>query len=393
LHSFQLRKPYDTDFEVIVEELDLHYRSNPLIIDRPYKLDEKIINETRAVDQKYFQGYELLKERRYQQAQDFFEEILDKNPNHLNANKGMADLYYRNGKYKDGINSIRKNLQMNAYDAEANFLAGNLYRALNQTTNAKEAYGWAARSMEYRSSAFAQIAEIYLIEKKWKMAIEYANKSLNFNRHNFNAHQVLIIANRKAGQVTESKKYIKRLLNIDPLNHFANLESYYLNPINKYWDEYLSLIKNEYPDQVHLELAISYYNRGFIQDALDLLIKLSENKNPMIQLWISFLMGNPSGLEPISTESPEFVFPYRRESIQALEWASQNNDQWEWNYYLALNYWAKDRDIEALNLMNGLEAIPDHGPFYSARAYLRNKYGNDGIEEDLDRSILYDRDS
>ena len=171
------------------------------------------------------------------------------------------------------------------------------------------------------------------------------------------------------------------------------MESYYLNPINKYWDEYLSLIKNEYPDQVHLELAISYYNRGFIQDALDLLIKLSENKNPMIQLWISFLMGNPSGLEPISTESPEFVFPYRRESIQALEWASQNNDQWEWNYYLALNYWAKDRDIEALKLMNGLEAIPDHGPFYSARAYLRNKYGNDGIEEDLDRSILYDRDS
>ena len=104
-------------------------------------------------------------------------------------------------------------------------------------------------------------------------------------------------------------------------------------------------------------------------------------------------MGNPSGLESISTESPEFVFPYRRESIQALEWASQNNDQWEWNYYLALNYWAKDRDSEALKLMNGLEAIPDHGPFYSARAYLRNKYGNDGIEEDLDRSILYNRDS
>ena len=94
----------------------------------------------------------------------------------------MADLYYRNGQYADGINSIRKNLQMNAYDAESNFLAGNLYRALNQITNAKEAYGWAARSMEYRSSAFAQIAEIYLIEKTWKLAIEYANKSLDFNR-------------------------------------------------------------------------------------------------------------------------------------------------------------------------------------------------------------------
>jgi len=393
LHSFKLRKPNETDFEVIVEELDLHYRSNPLKIDRPYKLDEKIINEIGVLDQKYYQGYELLKERKYQQAKNLFEEVLDKNPNHLNANKGMADLYYRNGQYADGINSIRKNLQMNAYDAESNFLAGNLYRALNQITNAKEAYGWAARSMEYRSSAFAQIAEIYLIEKKWKLAIEYANKSLDFNRYNFNSHHVLIIANRKSDQLTESKKHIKRLLDLDPLNHFANLESYFLNPINKYWNDYVSLIKNEYPDQTHLELAISYYNRGLIQDALDLLINLSENNNPMIQLWTSYLTNNFSGLEPISSESSDFVFPYRRESIQALEWASQNNDQWEWTYYLALNYWAKDRDVEALKLMNDLETIPDHGPFYSARAYLRNKYEKEGIVEDLDRSILYDRDS
>ena len=113
----------------------------------------------------------------------------------------------------------------------------------------------------------------------------------------------------------------------------------------------------------------------------------------MIQLWTSYLTNNFSGLEPISSESSDFVFPYRRESIQALEWASQNNDQWEWTYYLALNYWAKDRDVEALKLMNDLETIPDHGPFYSARAYLRNKYEKEGIVEDLDRSILYDRDS
>ena len=89
-----LPPPFETDFEVIVEELDLHYRSNPLKIDRPYKLDEKIINEIGVLDQKYYQGYELLKERKYQQAKNLFEEVLDKNPNHLNANKGMADLYY-----------------------------------------------------------------------------------------------------------------------------------------------------------------------------------------------------------------------------------------------------------------------------------------------------------
>ena len=88
---------------------------------------------------------------------------------------------------------------------------------------------------------------------------------------------VFIISNRKSDQLTESKKHIIRLLDLDPLNHFANLESYFLNPINKYWNDYVSLIKNEYPDQTHLELAISYYNRGLIQDALDLIINLTEN--------------------------------------------------------------------------------------------------------------------
>tara|TARA_B100000953_G_C17823804_1_gene359492 strand:- start:22 stop:651 length:630 start_codon:yes stop_codon:yes gene_type:complete len=43
--------------------------------------------------------------------------------------------------------------------------------------------------------------------------------------------------------------------------------------------------------------------------------------------------------------------------------------------------------------MNAFKAIPDHGSFYSARAYLRNKYNNSGVEKDLDRSILYDGNS
>ena len=180
--------------------------------------------------------------------------------------------------------------------------------------------------MEYRSSAFTQIAEIYLSENKWDTAIEYANKSIDFNRYNINAYEVLIIANRKLGKITETKKYIKTLLSIDPLNHFANLESYFLNPIDTFWDKYISAIKNEYPDQIHLELAISYFNRGLNEDALDLLIVLSDStNNPLIQLWMSYLMNEPSGLEAISGANSDFIFPYRRESISALEWASQNS--------------------------------------------------------------------
>ena len=58
-------------------------------------------------------------------------------------------LYFRKGKYKEGLNAITKILSIDSYNAKANFLAGNIYRALGKYNDAKEAFGWASRSSEY----------------------------------------------------------------------------------------------------------------------------------------------------------------------------------------------------------------------------------------------------
>ena len=138
-HSFQLIHPQNNHFEITVEGLDLYYNSDPLKIrvDRPYILDETILSDMSEEDKKFHAGYEFLKERQYQKAQELFEQVLKKAPNHLDANKGMADLYFRSGRYEKGIQLIKKNLQMNTYDPKANFIAGNLYRALGKNTKAR----------------------------------------------------------------------------------------------------------------------------------------------------------------------------------------------------------------------------------------------------------------
>ena len=64
-----------------------------------------------------------------------------------------------------------KNLSIDAYDSDANFIAGNIYKALNSLYDAKEAYGWASRSTKYKSAALSQISEIYLIEKNIAMPL------------------------------------------------------------------------------------------------------------------------------------------------------------------------------------------------------------------------------
>ncbi|MEA1882682.1 MAG: DUF5107 domain-containing protein [Candidatus Marinimicrobia bacterium] len=382
------------EFEVIVAELDLHYQSDSKVntLDRSYKLNQEVMDALPELDRQYFQGNEYLKERKYDLAEDLFLSVLESNPHHLDANKGMADLYFRKGMIWEGLNSIRKNLTVNSYDADANFIGGNLYRAKGKYIDAREAFGWAARSMAYRSAGFTQMAEIYLIENNWDQAINYAKQALDYNRYNMNALQVLVIANRKLGYTAAVKKWIDQLLWMDPLHHFANLELVFIDPSDSNSDRFHGLIQNEFPEQTYLELAISYFNRGLKEEAIAVL-KGPSASHPMLSIWMAYLTNDRAMLEKAASISPDFVNPFRRESIDVLQWAVTHNNHWRLKYYLALNYWAKNRKEESLFLMNGLGGIPGYGPFYAARAAFRKSMNRNGVAPDLDRSIMFSPDA
>ncbi|MDP6499546.1 MAG: DUF5107 domain-containing protein [Candidatus Marinimicrobia bacterium] len=394
VHSIQVA--HEGPFEVIVDVLGLHFNSDldAQKLGRSYETDPAVVDAIDEADWQSFQAYEFLKERRYDEAGKLFTSVMKRNSHHLAVNRGMADLNYRKGKYRKGLSAIKKILAVNGYDAEANFIAGNIYRAKGMYHDAREAFGWAARSLAFRSAAYTQMAEISLIERQYSLAVEYANQALDFNRYNINAYQVKAIAYRKLENKKGTSETLNQLLGIDPLHHFANLERYFLNPSGNNWDRYSNFIQNEYPDQIHLELAISYHNRGLNEEAITLLKNAVEmHENPLIYLWIAYLEMDGEVLVQANEISSEFVFPFRRETIRALEWAVENNDSWKWKYYLALNYWGKNRDREAMALMNSLEDNPDYAPFYIARASLKEKLNLSEVKKDLSRSIALNSDS
>ena len=396
LNSFTILHETENDYEVVINALDLHYYSNPnkLQLTRAFNTDPDVLAAVSKTDKQLNQGMEYLKARRYEQAEKSFEDILIENPLNSGALKGLADLYYRSGKYAEGLSAINKCLQLNAYHAECNYMAGNLYRAMGDLADAKEAFGWAARSIAFRSAAYTQMAEISLIERQYSLAVEYANQALDFNRYNINAYQVKAIAYRELGNKKGTSETLNQLLEIDPLHHFVNLERYFLNPSGNNWDRYSNFIQNEYPDQIHLELAISYHNRGLNEEAIALLKNAVQmRENPLIYLWLAYLKMDGEILAQADEISSEFVFPFRRETIRVLEWAVENSDSWKWKYYLALNYWGKNRDREAMALMNSLEDNPDYAPFYIARASLKEKLNLSEVKKDLARSITLSPDS
>ncbi|MEZ5042735.1 MAG: DUF5107 domain-containing protein [Saprospiraceae bacterium] len=371
---------------VSIKEMDLHLSTTPdtLGLKRPFLSPNIAGAAQKSAEKLYREGMEDMKFRLFSAAIDKFEACLALEPQHLPALCQLAEGYYRNGEYDQALAYANRALQWDTYHPQANFMAGVIYRALGDWVNAKESLGWAARSMALRTAAYGQMAEIYLLEADFKRAKVYADKALDFNRYNVNALQVLAILARKTGQVEAAKTTLNQLLSIDPLNHFAYFEQYLLakSPATK--TSFLERHRSEFRDQTFMELAIDYYNKGQHQEALEV-FELAPN-TPLIQLWQAYLQGNDD-LAAIASLPVDFVFPFRRETIKVLEWANAKYDHWTLKYYLALNYWGKDRLAEAATLLKECQQTPDNATFYLTRADLLQKTETKDAWQDLQKAL------
>jgi len=178
------------NYTISIPELGLYYTSDPndLLIEKPFHSDD--LPSISSVEKLYKAGWEDMKFRLYEDAKEKFEKVLMDDPFHINAMLGMGELLYRQGLYEEGLEYANRALRLDTYHPKANYVAGILYRGKGDYLNAKEALGWAARSMEFRSNAYAQMSELLLAEGNIEKAKKYAQKALDFNQYNINAWQV-----------------------------------------------------------------------------------------------------------------------------------------------------------------------------------------------------------
>ena len=122
------------------------------------------------------------------------------------------------------------------------------------------------------------------------------------------------------------------------------------------------------PYQTYLELCLEYYGMGLKNEALQVLEKAPVH--PEVILWKAYLKNEPALLDEVASASAAYVFPYRTETISALTWALSKNSHWKFKYYLALNYWAIQREEDSRKLLVACGQEPDYAPFYLTRASL-----------------------
>ena len=319
-------------------------------------------------------GEELAKQRFYDEALQKFLQSLKIEPAFVRSLNNIAQLYIRRGEYHKALAYLKKALSIDTYHQTANYFYGVVNNRMQNFTDAKDGFGWAARSMEYRSAAYTQIAGIYLKERNLNRAENYASRALNFNKYNTADYQILAIIYRLQNQELKAQKVLHKLYDIDPLSHFSRFEKYLWHSTRQNFQRFNSLISNELPHETYLELALTYLKYGAERET----IKVLKNSPPypIVDYWLAYLYKNRSPkvsrsyLQKALNASPRLVFPFRWETIKVLKWAKKALNHWKSGYYLGLILWNKGRTDEAYRLFKNYERKPDFWPFYVARSNL-----------------------
>ena len=384
-----VKLPSDDPFEVSVSSYDLNYSSSSTdLIDRSF---ESIVLEKESVSIQYHEATELKKNRQPAEAMKRFMAVLDEDPYHIGALCAVSEILLQQAQYSQALEYVKRALSIDTYDAQSNFIAAAAYQYLDDDTNALESYGWAARSMEFRSAAYLEMGGIYLKRSELERAKSYLLKSLRFNADNLQAKHLLAVVLRKSGETQAASELLEEIIETDPLNHLANYE---LDVVNGQELNFSQKIQSELKYQSFLEMALWYDRYGQVDDAMQVLVQSPDH--PIVLLWRAYLTRSDAEtsaaiVKSLLEASAEFVFPYRPESIEPLFWLASETSHWKAKYYLGLNYWALSRLDLAKEYFEACQQDPDLPSFFIARSQLNELIDGEKSFDDLEHALSFDK--
>jgi tetratricopeptide (TPR) repeat protein len=336
------------------------------------------------------------KRRNYNSALRKYQSVVQREPLHVRALTRLAELFCRRAEYEQALQYARRALDVAMYDPDANYIYGIIATRLDDLVDAKETLGWAARSMKYRSAAYSELGGIYLMERNFDLALEFLDRSLTYDAYNIRAYQLLATARRLNGQPDKAGETLSKILDIDPLNHFARFEQYLLDPRAGTLNNFQSMIRNEFPYETYLEIAAYYANLRLDDDALQVLDIAPDQAT--VRYWQAFLLRKKSPershemLEHAAALSPYLVFPFREESVPVFQWAATAQpDDWKPKYYLGLIYWGMQRNEDALKMFSKCDDQPNYAPAYISRAFLEKETNSQRARADFEKAYSIDK--
>ena len=91
-------------------------------------------------------------------------------------------------------------------------------------------------------------------------------------------------------------------------------------------------------------------------------------------------------LSVLDGESIAFVFPFRKESLNMLEWVVDRNPSWKAKYLMGLNLIGRSQILKGIQIFKDLGQNPNDHLFYYVRGMLFKKYQISGYQKDLKKA-------
>ena len=308
-------------------------------------------------------GVQALRTCDYVDAEAKLRASLDKDPTSVESLNGLAEIAYRRGQYARVHEFTERVFAVDLYDRAANYLDGAAYFAEGDLVSSRDRLGIAAFSGGYRAAAFAMIARSLLREGRKREALDAAAESIRCEGLQCDALLVKAVAMRgDAGR----ECFLRDVLDRMPLFHAMRWELGGESALSEF-------VCGEFPAQTYIELGSWYEETGLKADAARLFRMALPD--PMAEVRLAFIEGRAPVLDgPIAG-----VFPFRRESLPALESAVRLTADWKAKYLLAVLMGSfGDRDT-ALSLLESCGDGPDEAVFFAYRA--RMKFGADCIAD------------
>ncbi|MDZ7347108.1 MAG: hypothetical protein ONA69_09995, partial [candidate division KSB1 bacterium] len=257
----------------------------------------------------------------------YYEQVLQRDSLDSRTNTQLGILYIQRGLYHEAearLEAAVRRLTRNytrPRDAEALYYLGVVRRFLGKEDAAYDAFYRAAWDMAQRSAAFFQLAEIDCRRSDWERALEHIDASLATNTQNTRALCLKAMILQKLRDFRRAEEILQSVSALDPLDPWAQ---WLLSPNPAKYAE-------THETETLLEVATWLESAGFRQEAISLLTALKDSGSPMVLYDLAYQLAAVGDslqakriLHQAVGSSHTYCFPFRLESIPALEYAAAN---------------------------------------------------------------------
>ncbi|MCX6577448.1 MAG: DUF5107 domain-containing protein [Candidatus Aminicenantes bacterium] len=305
-----------------------------------------------TIEELYLTGLRL--EQFYNPALEpypYYEEALKRDPDDYRLNTALGLLYLKRGMYQEAEEKLQRAVQRatknytRPKDGEALYYLGVSLRSQGKLKKAEDAFFRATWSAAWEGPAFFQLAELASTREDFSKALELVDSSLAANAKNTKALNLKSALLRKLKKFGEARKIASAILASDPLDFWAGHELYLAftgdgrkEEADSATEALFVRMRTDAPN--YLELAVDYGNCGLLQEAIEVLMRLTESKSrgaalfPLLHYFLGYYWDQKGEAEKArscvlkAAAMPlDYCFPFQSECLDVLSWAQRINPE------------------------------------------------------------------